>query len=652
MVKNEDYIKMLECNKVLRDNINVYKEAFVMYYGEDKRSFIEEQFSKVLLIGAVSPEAMKSFFRKIKDNKSKEIFDRIISNSSSFDKELLFNDYSLEFSSLHPINNYVKFMNMYKLGSNGRKQLFIDNGYNVISSYFKNMSKDEYMEMINSGKLSIKYQNIPDIFKESFNYFLDLNNADEEYIKHFNDCSNLFKKIDPNINLENISSYINSSKFDELNRILNLYIEGLNEYKEYMSKYSLYERTIEENDEMLRDMKDKAVRDLIKNNIDLVPDFAKKDAMDYAEEKKNYFDFDINNYIFKQISCIEAFSSESEKKLNDGEASKWVKESIIRDRIKYFKVMNIDLGDDYQLYVDSKDAKKIWPSVSRIDKFIKDKELSYKKVESTFFESINENKAFRKEIEELHFLDKDDSFNSNLYESVAFINPNLVMRDFGYELYSLLVLNIYKVNAGDIDHTICHELNHLFELQLQEVEDNSYRLICGWDPVEGNINQETKSSDVGNSKTKRPYELFNEIINELIAQDISKIMQDNDMYVFDSKEEAKYSHTTSYEHSIFLIKDFYNEFKNEIIESRSNGNIEIIWNKVGKDNFDELNSLFDIYFKNFSGMKIYSLYSSLKKNEDNEMTRIYYELINRRDIIMTRMREYNMDNSEKHGFNR
>ena len=115
-------------------------------------------------------------------------------------------------------------------------------------------------------------------------------------------------------------------------------------------------------------------------------------------------------------------------------------------------------------------------------------------------------------------------------------------------------------------------------------------------------------------------------------------MHENNMYVFDNPQNSKTTHTTSYEHSLFLVKDFFNEFKDKIIESRRNGNIEAIFQEVGKENFDELNSLFEIYFENFSGFKIYNLISSLRNKEDNEMTRIYYDLVDRKNKIMDKMR--------------
>ena len=42
---------------------------------------------------------------------------------------------------------------------------------------------------------------------------------------------------------------------------------------------------------------------------------------------------------------------------------------------------------------------------------------------------------------------------------------------------------------------------------------------------------------------------------------------------------------------IEVVEEFYETYKKEIIESRKNGNIEVIYNEIGEDNFNELNEL-------------------------------------------------------------
>ena len=124
-------------------------------------------------------------------------------------------------------------------------------------------------------------------------------------------------------------------------------------------------------------------------------------------------------------------------------------------------------------------------------------------------------------------------------------------------------------------------------------------------------------------------------------------MRKNNISILDKKNTSKIKNLTSYEDYLFLVKEFYNEFKEDIIKSRNNGNINEIFNAVGKENFDELNSLIEIYYENFGGLKLLSLINSLKNKEDNQMTQIYYDLLNRKEHILEKMRTVKENKTEK-----
>ena len=251
----------------------------------------------------------------------------------------------------------------------------------------------------------------------------------------------------------------------------------------------------------------------------------------------------------------------------------------------------------------------------------------------------------------MHFLDKDDSFNASIFasnQSKTFVNTNIIQTEEGYRLYPLIVVNC-SYNSGNIDHDIIHELNHLFESSLKSVEGNYYSVISGWDKVNGSINQSERIAinTLETDDTKRKYELFSEIINEVIAQEICEIKHQKHQYIFDTEENEEYKHTTSYEHTFFLVKEFFEEFKEEILASRRNGNVQIILDTVGKENFDELNELFHVFYEHFSGFRIYDVISSLKNGEDTPETRIYLGLNEKKKEILQKMRLYSMTHKKE-----
>ena len=101
-------------------------------------------------------------------------------------------------------------------------------------------------------------------------------------------------------------------------------------------------------------------------------------------------------------------------------------------------------------------------------------------------------------------------------------------------------------------------------------------------------------------------------------------MLDDNLTVFNEKEEARYKAYTSYEQAAFFIKDFYHEYFDTILESRKDGNIKLILDEVGEDNFDSLNNLIVTFNNNFSGFK-------------------YNDLITKKDFILEDMKTYSKD---------
>ena len=45
-----EYSKLLNSSETLRNNIQIFIDAFVEFYGEDKRAEIEDKFQRTLLI--------------------------------------------------------------------------------------------------------------------------------------------------------------------------------------------------------------------------------------------------------------------------------------------------------------------------------------------------------------------------------------------------------------------------------------------------------------------------------------------------------------------------------------------------------------------------------------------------------------------------
>ena len=223
--------------------------------------------------------------------------------------------------------------------------------------------------------------------------------------------------------------------------------------------------------------------------------------------------------------------------------------------------------------------------------------------------------------------------------------------DNGFKLAPVVTIGIGYDLEGT-DHKIIHEFNHLYELTLNAVMNNKAEYVCGWDIVEDDLTNNISSDE------KREYELFNEIINEKITQEICEKMQEKNLHIFNGQSDFMYKGLTSYEHTNFIVDSFFNKYKEDIIKSRSNGNMRHIFDVVGEDNFNAMNDLFYVFQDNFNGSKYYSLCSAISKinnneelsDKDKDLIKKYQLIQTKRDKILEKMAEYKelnyMNNNE------
>ena len=636
--------KFINCKQHLRENLPRLIEAFVAFYGEEKRKEIEEKFSKALLIAYISPQQKKAFLNQIKDVFSNEIYDVLLEKiPSTWTKEDLFDGNRVEYHNLYPIKYFQEFLEQHNLGEDGRERIFKEKGLASIQMFLPDFSEEEYEMLIQTRTIPEKYAEVNNFIKEEMLFYADLSNKDNTYRRVFDFAKSLFEKIDPNVTIENVGQLLENPDIQMLKKYSDLIPTIISHYEEKMKRFASLEKSIEEDEKLKTQLAKEYNYKFIDENIDLLSE-EERQKYEIERQKNRSFETIIFNYGIQFDSPYESFSEEAEKLLNS-DAYSWKKESIIRDRIRYFNGKGLDLGNDYADYLKSEEAKKIWPSFERVRKFIDSKNRLLNEYNNVYYTSLKEHKETRVEIDAKQLLDKYDGFNASLYTGgigSTFVSPNIVATPDGFDLFSLVVIACNRLDGG-IDHDIIHELNHLYELSLCEVKGNYYKTTSGWDIIEGEFVTQQKMVDTLNkNEEKRDYELFNEIINEIIAQEIYLKMLERGEYIFDTPKTAKVKGNTSYEHTFFLVREFFQEFKEEIIASRRNDNIHIIWDKVGKENFDELNSLFAIFQEHFKGFAVYKLLKALSENQDTPETRIYWDLVARKNQIMECMRKHSL----------
>ena len=641
-----EILNKLNADRTLQENISKYIDVFVDFYGEDKRDEIERKFNNATFIGYLSPERQQVELTKLIKEKSKELESKVLEyNETSLESKDLFDTYDYSLKISQPINNYQNFIELYKLGKEGRKEKYIEDTYNDIKKYLNELTKEEYLKIIETKVLPEKYQNIPYWLKNNIQYTANLQNVEENYEKSFNKASSLIRKIIPRCTLDNFD--INNEEIEKLDKVIEKYKETLKEYENFEKENIEYFNEMQVNKDLEMSLREKYYKEFLKENIDLIKEDDRKGVIEYLDDsKKSYLmNYSVSRLLGSSIqseSILESFYEEQEDILNNEETSTFIKNNIIENRIKYFNNIGINLGNNYNLYLENEDVKSNWPTKERLEKFRATKNKLINNFMKEYYLNTVSHKRLRQVVDSKNLLNKDDGLNQTMYNSSlgkTCVATNL--KEIGGKLEAApLVMISFGGFDGALDHDIIHELNHLYELSLESVINNKAVYLCGWDISEDDIVGEVNDYiDITKEEPKRSYELFNEIINEVIAQEIEEKMHEKGIHILDSSRNSKVKGNTSYEASFFIIKDFYKEFRDEIIKSRCNGNIKEILDVVGEKNFNDLNDLFDIYFENLSGLKKMQLLDAIKNNRTTNLTIKYYEIVDKSKEIMERMKE-------------
>lgn len=641
-----EILNKLNADRTLQENISKYIDVFVDFYGEDKRDEIERKFNNATFVGYLSPEMQQVELTKLIKEKSKELESKVLEyNETSLDGIDLFDTYDYSLKIFQPINNYQNFIELYKLGKEGRKEKYIEDTYNDIKKYLNELTKEEYLKIIETKVLPEKYQNIPYWLKNNIQYTTNLQNIEENYEKSFNKASSLIRKIIPRCTLDNFD--INNEEIEKLDKVIEKYKETLKEYENFEKENIEYFNEMQVNEDLEMSLREKYYKEFLKENIDLIKEEDRQGVIEYLNDsKKSYLmNYSVRSLLGSSIqseSILESFCEEQEDILNNEETSTFIKNNIIENRIKYFNDIGINLGNNYNLYLENEDVKSNWPTKERLEKFRATKNKLINNFMKEYYLNTVSHKRLRQVVDSKNLLNKDDGLDQTMYNSSlgkTCVATNLKEIDGKLEAAPLVMISFGGFD-GALDHDIIHELNHLYELSLESVINNKVVYLCGWDICEDDIVGEVNDYiDITKEEPKRSYELFNEIINEVIAQEIEEKMHEKGIHILDSSRNSKVKGNTSYEASFFIINDFYKEFRDEIIKSRSNGNIKEILDVVGEKNFNDLNDLFDIYFENLSGLKKMQLFDDIKNNRTTNLTIKYYEIVDKSKEIMERMRE-------------
>lgn len=577
---------LLDKTTTISQNLDRIKEYFIRFYGDEYKELINRRFSQMKVIGYSTPESLRERLNYILDKKSlllqQEFFRNIGIEPSKENFEKYFSKTLRHQSSLEIGNFYSCLLSENKSNYSSM----------VIEKFLKSITNNKNLDVHSDEAKKIIEQLMQ--YKPFYDQMIEEYKNEElkykEYFDYFVYCEAIKSKI---------------SKEGQQQFLI--------EIKDYLSKQDRYyiEQCIAS-----------------KEIIDLEKISSKKLIIAY-------------NYRFE--APIDSFSEENERKLRDSNVSEYTKRLIIQNRISYFKELGVDYGDDYLKYVNA--VPNLIPSMQTATEIEKRRKKVYEEEMIKYIEATPEYKKNRQLIDSLNLVNKDDSFTpQNMEKQLIGVVPNLIRTNGQLESFNLILFG--DSTAPFADANLIHELNHQVEFNLISADETSYRIVTGWDYINYDI---ISDFDYHNpevpSKNERPFKHLTELINELQSQKITNMMHKDNFYVLNDSDNARVEHGTSYEESKFIALNFYETFEKEIIKSRILGNIQIIFDAVGEQNFLEMNNLIAEFTNYFTKMKLYRAINTIKNGEENEDTikLKYFQTASER--IFNNMLEYNQKNN-------
>lgn len=337
--------------------------------------------------------------------------------------------------------------------------------------------------------------------------------------------------------------------------------------------------------------------------------------------KNNCFEFEEVLGDIKTTTLYDYFTDEMDEKLNNSEVSDVEKQTIIKKRMKYFKTIGIDMGDDYSNYTKLEE----YPSPEMIREIRKIKKQIQDLYNLELNSKIYPNCLFNKKEKEMGLLlDSSEEFSLiRLKEEYNCVHPNIRNNKGKMELIPEMF--IYTgIDSLQRDNIIIHELNHIIEMALMDVSGNMVTIRSGWDITQDIIGE--KKEHIELEHNARKYERLNEIINELLAIDIHKKFKSMYGSVF-SIQNSEYNLSCCYLEQEYIAKDFFETYKKKIIESRLTGNMQVLFDAIGEENFEALNNLVN---------------EECQATDDFTKTTLHDDIRKRRDSILKKMNLHTM----------
>lgn len=516
----------------------------------------------------------------------------------------------------------------------------------IIRKAFTRLIGDEYLDVINERLdrvIFLEYNNYNGI-KDYYEYLLTVkkNELMLEFFTSININIEQYKNLDMNSNNYSefeglIKMYLGSENgFDFTNLKTGIFSFNYDDAVSIAFQINFINEYLFSSEEIINEtnyeaFKNEIVYKRLVENIKKWVSLLEDKRRIYKEYKKslepllNYVNDSIKEYSFIERQNIYAVYDYIEEKCN----AKWIR--MLKGNCKYKQKRAGILGevDDYfgfnifnekydNLLKNGSEFEKKSIMIKRLEFFYKigfiDEEISFlsPNIEEIYNDVMYKNKGhklipssrIRKKLAQLkeelikkskyELMMKDYYFNKTMSEervdtkstsaiaNILIKNPVMVTSaDADKKDASLLFFTIRCYDGGGLDYSLIHEFIHLFFRFSKK--DNE--ILSGFDCI---LSQNKKLNPYDSNY--RLYERFNEIITDLFALDVLNVLH-NDFKVYLLEEKNLVRNVKDRNtHSILknILSPFYHTYFDLIIRALMEENLDILFKKIGKDNFEKL----------------------------------------------------------------
>lgn len=352
-------------------------------------------------------------------------------------------------------------------------------------------------------------------------------------------------------------------------------------------------------------------------------------------------------------SDIEYFSSDDEQKIKEsGYDSEDVKYDTLYYRKKYlldtsyFEDMSPKYLSDY-LYMNASKFYEFCCEDEGIKMFIPD-------AKTVDFISVERKKACNK-IKVIQLCGEEKLFEKikkDYPEAYEKIIEYMKKRYICYidlhrnsKARPIIVFTVRPGELGLLDYALLHEMCH--NIEGNEVFNNGKKIErkCGFNS-HNNYDEKNKANPY--NKKYGLFERFNETITDIFAIEARQYLNAKGIYMIESEifENRNISNYNTSKTLKDIIKPFLDRYREYIIEARISGNMERLFNVVGKDNFYRLNDIVNKVdsMKNYSECleENFESYDEIEiyNKQLQKLKQIYRDMENNIQLAGNNKREY------------